>query len=201
MWRFFVWLSDIGEIRDGDLYKKNRLGTYWDATSTINNLTKEGEIQFPNGKKPESLISRIIEMCTNVNEIVLDSFLGSGTTAATALKMGRKFIGLELGDHSKTHCFPRLVKVINGSDQGGITKLQNWTGGGSFKFYSLAPSLLKQDKFDNWVISQEYNADMLAAAMSKQEGFRYVPDEYIYWKQGKSLRARLHLYPRHSFLQ
>lgn len=184
--RLFAWLSDIGENIDGVLYKKNRLGTYWDATSTINNLTKEGGVQFPNGKKPESLIGRIIEMCTVENDFVLDSFLGSGTTAATALKMRRKFIGVELGEHSKTHCYPRLIKVIKGEDLGGITKSQNWQGGGGFKFYTLAPSLLKQDKFGNWVISQEYNADMLAAAMAKQEGFKYQPHESTYWKQGQS---------------
>lgn len=184
--RLFAWLSDIGESIDGVLYKKNRLGTYWDATSTINNLTKEGGVQFPNGKKPESLIGRIIEMCTEKNDLVLDSFLGSGTTAATAIKMKRKFIGVELGEHSKTHCYPRLVKVIKGEDPGGITKDQNWQGGGGFKFYTLAPSLLKQDKFGNWVISQEYNADMLAAAMAKQEGFKYQPHDSTYWKQGQS---------------
>ena len=184
--RLFAWLSDIGESIDGVLYKKNRLGTYWDATSTINNLTKEGGVQFPNGKKPESLIGRIIEMCTDENDFVLDSFLGSGTTAATALKMRRKFIGVELGEHSKTHCYPRLIKVIKGEDPGGITKPQNWQGGGGFKFYTLAPSLLKQDKFGNWVISQEYNADMLAAAMAKQEGYKYQPHESTYWKQGQS---------------
>ena len=184
--RLFAWLSDIGESIDGVLYKKNRLGTYWDATSTINNLTKEGGVQFPNGKKPESLIGRIIEMCTDENDFVLDSFLGSGTTAATALKMRRKFIGVELGEHSKTHCYPRLIKVIKGEDPGGITKSQNWQGGGGFKFYTLAPSLLKQDKFGNWVISQEYNADMLAAAMAKQEGYKYQPHESTYWKQGQS---------------
>lgn len=184
--RLFAWLSDIGESRDGVLYKKNRLGTYWDATSTINNLTKEGGVQFPNGKKPESLIGRIIEMCTDENDFVLDSFLGSGTTAATAMKMNRRFIGVELGEHSKTHCYPRIVKVIRGEDLGGITKAQNWQGGSGFRFYTLAPSLLKQDKFGNWVISQEYNPDMLAAAMAKQEGFRYQPDPHAYWKQGIS---------------
>lgn len=184
--RLLAWLSDIGETIDGVLYKKNRLGTYWDATSTINNLTKEGGVQFPNGKKPESLIGRILEMATNPNDLILDSFLGSGTTGATAIKMNRKFIGIELGEHAKSHCFPRLKKVVVGDDNGGISKAVNWQGGGGFKFYTLAPSLLKQDKFGNWVISQEYNADMLAAAMAKQEGFKYQPHESSYWKQGQS---------------
>ncbi len=184
--RLLAWLGDVGENIDGVLYKKNRLGTYWDATSTINNLTKEGDVQFANGKKPESLINRIIEMSTDPGDLILDSFLGSGTTAATAIKMNRKFIGIELGEHAKTHCFPRLKKVINGKDQGGISKAVNWQGGGGFKFYTLAPSLLNKDKFGNWVISKEYNPTMLAAAMAKQEGFNFQPNEYKYWQQGKS---------------
>ena len=135
--------------------------------------------------KPEGLISKILELTTKEGDLVLDSFLGSGTTAAVALKMGRRWIGVELGEHAKTHCFPRLKQVVDG-EQGGISKAVNWQGGGGFKFYTLAPSLLKQDKFGNWVISQEYNADMLAAAMAKQEGFKYQPHESSYWKQGQS---------------
>lgn len=184
--RLLAWLGDICENINGTLYKKTRLGTYWDATGTINNLTKEGGVQFPNGKKPESLIARVIEMSTNYEDIVLDSFLGSGTTAAAALKMKRKFIGIELGPHAKTHCFPRLRKVVNGDDNGGISNSVDWKGGGGFKFYTLAPSLLNQDRFGQWVINKEYNPDMLAAAMAKHEGFRYAPHEQTYWKQGQS---------------
>lgn len=99
--------------------------------------------------------------------------------------MGRKYIGIELGEHAKTHCFPRMKQVVDG-EQGGISKTVNWKGGGGFKFYNLAPSLLNQDKFGNWVISLEYNAQMLAAATAKQEGFRFNPHETLYWKQGNS---------------
>lgn len=183
--RRVIWLKDSAEKRGKFIFKREKLGTYWSGFP-LNNLTKEGGVQFPNGKKPESLIARVLELATNEGDLVLDSFLGSGTTAATALKMQRKFIGVELGEHSKTHCFPRLTRVIDGEDQGGISKEINWQGGGGFKFYTLAPSLLKQDKFGNWVISQEYNADMLAAAMAKQEGFKYQPHESTYWKQGQS---------------
>src|SRR5690606_32725451 len=116
-------------------------------------------------------------------DLVLDSFAGSGTTAAVAHKMNRKWITVELGQHAITHCVPRLQRIIDKADSAGITKETNWQGGGGFKFYTLAPSLLKQDKFGNWVISQEYNADMLAAAMAKQEGFKYQPHESTYWKQ------------------
>lgn len=136
--------------------------------------------------KPEKLLQRIITISSNENDIVLDSFLGSGTTAAVAHKMGRKWIGVELGEHAKTHCYPRLKMVVDGSDQGGISKSVSWKGGGGFKFYELAPSLLNEDKFGNLVINKEYNSSMLAAAMTKQEGYRYLPDETVYWKQGKS---------------
>jgi adenine-specific DNA-methyltransferase len=136
--------------------------------------------------KPERLIERILFLASNPGDGVLDSFLGSGTTDAVAHKMKRKWIGIELGDHCHTHCIPRLQKVCDGTDQGGISVAQNWKGGGGFKYYYLAPSLLKQDSRGNWIISKEYNAAQLAAAMAKQEGFRFIPDETFYWKQGKS---------------
>lgn len=136
--------------------------------------------------KPEKLLERIIFLATDKNDIVLDSFLGSGTTASVAHKMGRRWIGVELGEHCYTHCKTRLDKVINGDDQGGISKAVNWQGGGGYKFYELAPSLLNKDSYDNWVINKKYNADMLASAMAKQEGFRYNPDSDLYWKQGQS---------------
>lgn len=184
--RLFAWLKDIGEMKDGVLYKKDIQGTYWNLSSHLNNLTKEGNVLFPKGKKPEYLIGRVVEMCTNPGDLVLDSFLGSGTTAAVAQKMGRRYIGIELGHHAYTHCYPRLKTVTDGTDQGGISKAQNWKGGSGFKFYELAPSLLKEDRFGNLVINKEYNADMLAAAMAKQEGYIYQPDATLYWKQGQS---------------
>lgn len=151
---------------------------------------KEGKILFGSNNvfgtpKPERLIERVLTLATNPGDLVLDSFLGSGTTAAVAHKMGRRWIGVELGEHAKTHCVPRLKKVVEG-EQGGISKAVGWQGGGGFKFYTLAPSLLKEDDYGNWIISQEYNPDMLAAAMARQEGFGYQPDAAIYWKQGRS---------------
>ena len=112
--------------------------------------------------------------------------LGSGTTAAVAHKMNRRWIGIELGEHCHTHCIPRLRKVCDGTDQGGISEDFNWKGGGGFKYYYLAPSLLKQDKYGNWIIEEKYNADMLAAAMAKHNSFKYQPSEEVYWKQGQS---------------
>lgn len=149
------------------------------------NTQNEGGIEFPNSKKPELLIQRVLSLFTEKGDLVLDSFLGSGTTAAVAHKMGRRWIGLELGDHAKTHCYKRLKSVVDG-EQGGVSKSLDWKGGGGFKFYNLATSILTEDKYGNWIISKEYNAQMLAAAMAKQEGFKFEPDQQMYWKQGKS---------------
>lgn len=184
--RLFAWLKDISEVKDDVLYKKELQGTYWDMTSSINNLTKEGSVQFPKGKKPEKLVGQIFSMTTQPGDIVLDSFLGSGTSAAVAHKMGRTYIGIELGEQAYTHCCPRMQHVIDGEDQGGITISEKWEGGGGFKFYELAPSLLQKDSHGQLVINKEYNANMLAAAMAKHEGFDYDPSSDFYWKQGKS---------------
>ena len=159
---------------------------FWDDVD-FQNTQHEGGIDFPNSKKPEMLVTRILSLFTNKPEdVVLDSFLGSGTTAAVAHKMHRRYIGVELGNHAYTHCYERLKKVVDGSDQGGVSKALDWHGGGGFKFYELAPSLLKEDAYGRLVINQEYNADMLAAAMAKQEGFVYEPSVDVYWKQGHS---------------
>lgn len=182
--RLFVWLRDTSEVIDGELYKKDLQGTYWDMNAWMKNVAKEGGgIDFPNGKKPEQLICQIIDMTTHPGDLVLDSFLGSGTTAAVAHKMGRRYIGIELGDHCYTHCKPRLDKVIDG-EQGGISKSVNWQGGGGYKFYELAPTLIIKDKYGNPVFSDKYNSEMLVAAVSKINGYRYAPDKDIFWKQG-----------------
>lgn len=136
--------------------------------------------------KPESLIARIISIATEPDDWVLDSFAGSGTTGAVAHKMGRRWIMIELGEHCHTHIIPRLQKVIDGTDEGGITQAVDWKGGGGFRYYKLAPSLLERDKWGNWVISKEYKAEMLAEALCKLEGFTYAPSETEYWQHGKS---------------
>lgn len=136
--------------------------------------------------KPETLLSRIIHIATNPGDWVLDSFAGSGTTGAVAHKMGRRWIMIELGEHCHTHIIPRLKKVIDGEDSGGITKAVDWKGGGGFRYYRLAPSLLEKDKWGNWVISKQYNSAMLAEALCKLEGFVYAPSDTIYWQHGHS---------------
>ena len=159
---------------------------FFDLAGNFGNCRTEGSADFRGGKKPEVLIQRILTHFSNPGDWVLDSFGGSGTTGAVAHKMGRKWIMVELGEHCHTHCLPRLQKVIDGTDQGGISKAVGWQGGGGFKYYYLAPSLLKEDKYGNWIIDERYNPNMLAAAMAKHEGFKYSPDETVYWKQGKS---------------
>lgn len=136
--------------------------------------------------KPERLLQRIISIATDVGDIVLDSFAGSGTTGAVAHKMGRRWIMVELGGHSETHIVPRLKKVIDGEDPGGITESVGWKGGGGYRYFKLAPSLLEKDQFDNWVISKSYNAEMLAEAMCKHFGFAYAPSTEHYWMHGHS---------------
>ena len=175
-----IWLKDTTEHIKGKIYKKERVGTYWDGFSWIN-VTKEGGVLFPMGKKPESLIKQILEMATEPGDFVLDSFLGSGTTAATAHKLGRKWIGVELGEHAYTHCKTRLDKVVDGTDQGGISKELDWQGGGGYHFYELAPSLLvKNDKLPIYQINPSYTFEMLCEAICKIEGFRYKPQDVFH---------------------
>ena len=177
----------LSEVKQGmtamTIWKFTEVGHNQDAKKEVKQFNSESVFATP---KPERLIERILTLGSNEGDIVLDSFLGSGTTAAVAQKMGRRYIGIELGNHAYTHCHPRLKKVTDGTDQGGISKAVNWKGGGGFRFYELAPSLLKEDKFGNLVINKEYNADMLAAAMAKQEGFTYAPSAEQYWKHGYS---------------
>ncbi|WP_083868416.1 site-specific DNA-methyltransferase, partial [Bartonella queenslandensis] len=168
-----------------DQYLTVHPGDFWSDIKTTG-LDNEGGIEFKNGKKPEKLIKRILTMCSDPGDLVLDSFSGSGTTGAVAHKLGRKWIMVELREQCHTHIIPRLQKVIDGTDQGGISKAVNWQGGGGFRYYRLAPSMLEKDQWGNWVISKEYNAAMLAEAMCKHMGFTYAPDESHYWMQGYS---------------
>ena len=141
--------------------------------------------------KPERLIQRVMQIASNEGDLVLDAFLGSGTTAAVAHKMNRRYIGIEMGDHCYTHCKVRLDKVVDG-EQGGISKAQSWTGGGGYDFYELAPTLLKEDAIGELVINKEYDADKLAAAVALHEGYTYCPDQKMFWKQSQGTE--------HSFL-
>lgn len=176
----------ITDVQNGfvplTLWFRDEVGDNQEAKSEVKKIVPDDVFSTP---KPERLIERVLTLGSNPGDIVLDSFLGSGTTTAVAHKMGRRWIGVELGDHAYSHCTVRMKKVIDG-EQGGISKSVNWNGGGGFKFYELAPSLLNKDKYGNLVINKDYNADMLAAAMAKHQGFSYSPDAEVYWKQGRS---------------
>jgi len=182
--RIKKFLAESEGLRCWTWWSNNEVGHNQEAKKETNVVFgMDNPFETP---KPERLIARVIHVATLPGEIILDSFLGSGTTAAVAHKMGRRYIGVELGEHCHTHCLPRLKQVADGTDQGGISKAVGWKGGGGFKYFYLAPSLLRQDRYENWVIDERYNANMLAAAMAKHEGFRYSPDEQVYWKQGQS---------------
>lgn len=179
-----VWLKDSSIIEDGKVYKTEKTGTLWTNISW-GRLDLEGGVSFKSGKKPETLIQKIFEMTTEHGDLVMDSFLGSGTTVAVAHKMGRNYIGVEMGEHAYTHCKVRLDKVIAGEDAGGITKSVDWTGVGGYRFYELAPSLINIDPFGEAVINTDYDANMLAAGVALHEGFTYQPDTALFWKQAK----------------
>ncbi|MCT4334520.1 site-specific DNA-methyltransferase [Paracoccus sp. YLB-12] len=123
------------------LWLASDAGTNDEAKKETVKLFGEAVFDTP---KPERLLQRILHIATNPGDLVLDSFLGSGTTAAVAQKMGRRYIGIEMGDHAVTHCAPRLQKVVDG-EQGGISKAQNWQGGGGFRFYRLGPPVFTED--------------------------------------------------------
>lgn len=180
------YLSEVGNLVPRTIWSKEDVGS---------NRTSKNEMRalFPGVQsfdtpKPEKLLERVLAIATDANDLVLDSFAGSGTTGAVAHKMGRRWIMVELGDHAVTHIVPRLKKVIDGEDKGGVTEATGWQGGGGFRFYHLAPSLLEKDKWGNWIIAKAYNAAMLAEAMCRHMGFTYEPAQDVaeYWKHGHS---------------
>ena len=180
--KFLSKLKSPGRVA-ATIWLHDEVGHNQDANREQQTFNADDPFKTP---KPEKLIHRILTLATNPGDIVLDSFAGSGTTGAVAHKMGRRWIMVELGDHCHTHVVPRMQKVIDGEDKGGITNAVGWKGGGGFRYYRLAPSLLQQDRWGNWVINKEYNADMLAAAICKLEGFTYAPNDAHYWQHGYS---------------
>ncbi|PTQ59145.1 adenine-specific DNA-methyltransferase [Sphingomonas sp. PP-CE-3G-477] len=167
--------------------------TWWPHEEVGHTDESKKEIQQLFGKsaafdtpKPERLIKRVLEIATNPGDLVLDSFAGSGTTGAVAHKMGRRWIMVELGDHARTLVAPRLRGVIDNEDRGGVTEATGWRGGGGYRYFRLAPSLLEYDKWGREVVSKAYNPAMLAEALCKLEGFTYAPSETEYWNHGHS---------------
>jgi adenine-specific DNA-methyltransferase len=176
----------VEQLNNPEQEKYSPIENFYDLAGNFGNCRHEGGVDFRSGKKPERLLELVLRHFSNPGDLVLDSFAGSGTTGAVAHKMGRRWIMVELGEHCHTHIVPRLKKVIDGEDSGGITEVALWKGGGGFRYYRLAPSLLQKDKWGNWIINKEYNAEMLAAAVCKLEGFSYEPSDSVYWIHGKS---------------
>lgn len=168
--------------------------TWWPHTEVGHNseAKKELGIVLPDVEqlfatpKPERLMQRVISLGSDVGDFVLDSFAGSGTTGAVAHKMGRRWIMIEQGEHCHTHIIPRLQKVIDGADPGGATEATGWKGGGGFRYFRLAPSLIERDEWGNEIISPKYNGAMLAEAMCKHMGFAYDPSPDYFWLHGRS---------------
>lgn len=177
----------LTEVKDGTtsltIWLHEEVGHNQDAKKEIKQFNSKDVFDTP---KPEKLLERIIHLATNPGDLVLDSFAGSGTTGAVAHKMGRRWIMVELGEHCHTHIIPRLRKVIDGTDQGGISKAVNWQGGGGFRYYRLAPTLIVHDRWGNDIINPDYNPEMLAEAMAKLEGFTYQPSPILWWQHGHS---------------
>lgn len=178
----------LNEVQDGIVPD-----TWWDHGSSGSNQDSKREMLelFPDVEpfatpKPEKLLQRVLTIATNAGDLVLDSFAGSGTTGAVAHKMGRRWIMVELGEHCHTHIVPRLKKVIDGEDPGGVTRATGWQGGGGFRYYELAPTLLSTDRWGNLVVNPAYDPSMLSAAMCKLEGFTYAPSESLWWQHGHS---------------
>jgi adenine-specific DNA-methyltransferase len=176
--------SELGELVPTTFWSHEDVGNNREAKQESASLFGREEIFST--PKPERLLQRALQIATNPGDLVLDSFAGSGTTGAVAQKMGRRWIMVELGDHCHSHIIPRLKKVVDGEDPGGITEAVEWKGGGGFRYFHLAPSLLLKDKWGREVINKSYNAEMLAEAVCKIEGFTYAPSDTVYWQQGFS---------------
>lgn len=163
----------VDQLANAMVQRKKPIGGFYDLAGSFGNCRHEGGVEFRGGKKPEVLLEMIIRYFTDEGDWVLDSFLGSGSTAASAHKMGRRWIGIEFGEHAYTLCKKRLDFVID-ADPTGISQLCNWQGGGGYHFYELAPSLLvKNDKIPIHEVNPIYTFEMLAEAICKIEGFYY----------------------------
>lgn len=136
------YLSEADGISSWTWWTNSEVGHNQESKKEINELF--GSDNAFDTPKPERLIRRVLEIAANKNDLVLDSFLGSGTTTAVAHKMNRRYIGIEMGEHAVTHCQPRLKKVVEG-EQGGISEAMAWKGGGGFRFYELGPAVFDPD--------------------------------------------------------
>lgn len=176
--------SELGGLVPNTVWLHDEVGDNREAKQEVTRIFGREDIFAT--PKPERLIERILSIATEPGDLVLDSFAGSGTTGAVAHKLRRRWIMVELGEHCHSHIVPRLQGIVQGADRGTVPADGAWHGGGGFRFFKLAPSLLEKDKWGNWIVSKQYNPEMLAEAMCKLEGFRYAPDHEVFWKHGRS---------------
>lgn len=157
-----TYLDDVGGVTPNNWWPNEDVGHTDEAKKEVMKVF-DGQSPFAT-PKPERLIQRILTIATNPGDLVMDSFLGSGTTAAVAQKMGRRWVGIEMGDHAKTHCALRLKKVVDG-EQGGISESVKWKGGGGFRYYDLGEPILDE----NGDIRESIPYEVLAAHIWWQE--------------------------------
>lgn len=168
---------------DGSSITGEAATTIWDDLLS-NNIHKEGDVSFPDGKKPEGLIKRILGLATQPGDLVLDCFAGSGTTCAVAQKMNRRWIGVEIGKHAETHIIPRVKKVLTGADLSGISKAVNWQGGGSFKYYTLGDSIIDAATRDfSWELGRDFIEESLLSS------YDFAPDPEFSLPQGELVKT------------
>jgi adenine-specific DNA-methyltransferase len=176
----------MAQLENPDVQSLSPIENFYDLAGSFGNCRHEGGVEFRSGKKPEKLLEIVLRHFSNPGDWILDSFAGSGTTGAVAHKMRRKWVMVELREHCNTHIIPRMTNVINGTDLTGVTEAVGWQGGGGFRYFRLAHSLLEKDRWNNWVIAKTYNAAMLAEAVCKLMGFTYAPSDQNYWMHGRS---------------
>jgi len=176
----------VGE--DGEIYRTSDMDNLWtDEEIGVTGIASEGAVEFKRGKKPEELLKRVIELSTAPGDWILDSFLGSGTTAAVAHKLGRKWIGIELGKQAETLCLPRLKRVVSGEDQTSVSKQVDWKGGGGFRYCVLGESLFAKDEDTGLVmINPQYTNGPLVAAVCNLEDFRFNNDSVFHGVRGNT---------------
>lgn len=164
----------LDKLNSVEMTKKVPINGFYDFAGSFGNCRLEGGTSFRGGKKPEKLVSMILEMFSNEGDLVLDSFLGSGTTCAVAHKMNRKWIGIELGEHAYSLCKKRIDSIIDGNDYTGVTKDFNWCGGGGYHFYELSePLFVKHSIIGIYQFNKSFDICMIRNAICNIEGYTY----------------------------
>lgn len=189
--RYYKPFSDSLHYTDdyiSEYCRSTARGDLWKNYHTdMRNIDDEGLVKFKSSKKSERLIRDLLYSLTNEKDWILDSFLGSGTTIAVAHKMKRKWIGIEMGNHAYTHCKERIDRIIKGKDSSGVSERENWQGGGGYKFYELAESLLvKNEKLPIYQINPNYTFEMMCEAICKIEGFDYKLEGSFHGKSSEN---------------